>query len=63
MLEIVFDIQYIKCDDTESGIMLSSDTVMHNCYLEGLPELLKEITLYFTFEKPDDITLKIEHDH
>jgi len=63
LLDIVFKLNFIKIDkETEEEFAFSSTTIMHNNYVEGMPDLLKDIVLYYTFEEPSKISLRVEHD-
>lgn len=63
LLDIVLKLNYIKIDhETEHEIELSANTVIHNNYVESMSDLLKDIVLYYTFEKPSKISLKVVHD-
>jgi hypothetical protein len=43
-------------------IRLKADTIMHNNYTEGMPEMLQEIVLYHIFEDPTSIKVEVDHD-
>jgi len=57
------ELDYILIKDI-NGIKteLEAGTSMHNSYDEGMSDFLKDIVLYYSFERPELISLKIEHD-
>lgn len=51
---IVLRHYYITRTDMYNGdVKLSYFTSMHNCYTEGMPQILHELILYHAFEKTD----------
>ena len=62
LVEIILKLNNIELSEVHSDyVVLFSDTVMHNSYEQGMPELLKEIVLFYSFENPGLIRLKVEH--
>lgn len=61
LLDYILELNYITVEYKDDRVLLSATTAMHNNYIEGMPDLLKDIVLYYSFEEPERITLKVEH--
>ncbi len=62
LTKIALKLNYIQIDESKPDeTVLSSTTMMHNNYIEGMPDLLKDITLYYSFENPSAISLRVDH--
>lgn len=61
LTEMALDLNHIGYTAFENEIHLQSRTVMHNSYCEGMPDMLKDIVLYYSFENPERITVRVEH--
>lgn len=62
IINMGLDMEGIKVTSSSTNhIELQANTMMHNNYVEGMPELLKEIVLYFSFNIPDAIHLRVDH--
>lgn len=51
----------VRFNPEGDDVVLTVTTVMHNNYVEGMPDILKEIILYYSFEEPEKITLEVNH--
>lgn len=61
ILNLVLTINHITMKDNGSIIQLDATTIIHNNYMEGMPDFLKEIVLYYTFERPKNVMVQIDH--
>lgn len=61
LTEIALELNYIDLKYCQDKILLESKTIMHNSYCEGMPDMLKDIVLYYSFENPNNIQLRVEH--
>lgn len=59
--KIALELNGITLIENATSTVLLGHTCMHNCYDEGMSPFLKEIALYYSFENPSKITLRIEH--
>jgi hypothetical protein len=62
-LQLAFELNGVKVETTPTGFSLYSYTTMHNNYMEGIPDILKEIVMLLNFEIKDiKMSCKVEHD-
>lgn len=50
LIEFIFEWHYIKVETSDHEVVLNHFTSMHNSFLEGMNDLLKEIVLFFLFD-------------
>jgi hypothetical protein len=53
--QIALRLNYIKIEEKNEYVELEAATVMHNSYVEGMPDFLKDIVLYYSFENKEMI--------
>jgi hypothetical protein len=61
VVKFILEYNDIKLSLVTNGIELDYFTSMHNCYNEGVSDLLKEIVLFFSFETDYEIKFEVEH--
>jgi len=59
--KIAFELNYIKFEEEDDQVVLESTTIMHNNYVEGMPEFLQDIVLYYSFEQRKLISVRVAH--
>ena len=57
----ICDYYYIKLSETDNSVTLRGGTVMHNTY-DDMPEVIKEILLYFLMDTKFPVKAWTEHD-
>lgn len=60
-VRIALKYNHIELKELEDRTLLEHTTIMHNNYVEGMADMLKDIVLYYSFEQPHKIDLRIEH--
>lgn len=61
ILNMALTLNYTTMETNGNVIQLKATTTMHNNYMEGMPDFLKEIVLYYTFERPKNIMVQVDH--
>lgn len=59
-IKIALKYNHIKLEEQGEQTLLTGDTIMHNNYVEGMTDMLKDIVLHYIFERPHKINLKVE---
>jgi len=60
LFDITSELSNVELEDRGSMVKLTSKTSMHNSY-DDMPDLLREIVLFYTFERPRQIVASVEH--
>ena len=62
IVEVVLERNSIKIMNDDDGIEIKFWTAMHNDFSSGMPEVLREVVLFFMFETSHKVKCDIKHD-